>query len=509
MFLPQIPYGSAKTTRQIVNFRGVRYGRGGSDGELAESLNLSSRQFPALSQRRARATVGTWSAPTAIFGKGELCVVDGTDFLYNGEKVGTVTAGEKQIVSINTKIVIWPDKKVYDTEAESFQDLGASVTASGVTFTDNSITMSGKNLDQLFAANQAVEISGSSISANNKTIVIREVSSTKLTFYNDSFTAGQSTTDVTVERKIPDLKLICASNNRVWGCDDTTIWASALGDPLTWYNYDGLSTDSYAVAVGSDGAFSGCCAYGSNVLFWKEDVLHKVMGLQPSEYQIYTYTVQGPKQGCHKSLQVINEVLYYLGVEGVYAYAGGTPYLISENFGTRRFQAAAAGTDGRRYYISMQDTDSQEWGMWTYDTVQAIWLREDETHAADFSLLNGDMLFLSGNTVFKTDQPDEAEGNKIKWSATFYPMDETIHNRKGYSKLYLRMELEPGAWVKTEIKEDFSPWMQRGVVHGERKRTETVTMLPGRCDTFQIRLSGEGRCVVKSLVREFDAGSEV
>lgn len=509
MFLPQLPYGSAKNTRQIINFRGVRYGRGGSDGELADSHNLSSGQFPALSQRRARATVGTWEAPTAIFGKGKLCVVDGTDFIYDGEKAGAVTAGEKQIVSINTKIVIWPDKKVYDTEAKTFKDVGAKITASSVTFTDNSIAIPGQKLTELFAENQAVEISGSSISENNKSIVIRSVTDTVLTFYNNSFTAGQSTSEVTIEREVPDLKLICASNNRVWGCDDTTIWASALGDPYTWYNYDGLSTDSYAVAVGSDGAFTGCCAYGSNVLFWKEDVLHKVLGLQPSEYQIYTYTVQGPKQGCQKSLQIINEVLYYLGVEGVYAYSGGTPYLISENFGIRRFQSASAGTDGRRYYISMQDAETEEWGMWTYDTVQAIWLHEDETHAFDFTTLNGDMLFLSGKNVYKTDQPDSAEKEPIEWSATFYPMDETIHNRKGYSKLYLRMELDPGAWVKLEIKEDFSPWMQRGVVHGERRRMETVTMIPGRCDAFQIRLSGRGRCVVKSLVREFDAGSEV
>ncbi len=509
MFLPQIPYDSDKTTRQIIQFRGVRYGRGGGDGELAESLNLSSRQFPALSQRRARAVVGTWESPTAIFGKGKLCVVDGTKFLYNGEKVGDVTAGEKQIVSVNTKIVIWPDKKVYDTETKQFQDLGAKVSATGVTFTENSITMSGKNLDKLFEANQAVEITGSSIAANNKTLVVREVSSTKLTFYNGSFTAGSSTTEVTVERKIPDLKLICASNNRVWGCDDTTIWASALGDPKTWYNYDGLSTDSYAVAVGTDGAFTGCCAYGSNVLFWKEDVLHKVLGMQPSEYQIYTYTVQGPKQGCHKSLQIINEVLYYLGVEGVYAYSGGTPLLVSENFGTRRFQRAAAGTDGRRYYISMQDGETGAWGLWTYDTVQAIWLQEDATRAVDFTALNGDMLFLTGKTAFKTDQPDGAEDGQIRWSAAFYPMDETAHSRKGYSKLYLRMELSPGAWVKAEIREDAGPWVQRAIVHGERRRTDTVTMIPGRCDTFQVRLSGEGRCVVKSLVREFDLGSEV
>ena len=58
MFLPTLPYGGGKTARQTVTFGGVRYGRGGGDGELSESLNLSTLQFPALSQRPPRTQAG-------------------------------------------------------------------------------------------------------------------------------------------------------------------------------------------------------------------------------------------------------------------------------------------------------------------------------------------------------------------------------------------------------------------------------------------------------------------
>lgn len=536
--LPYMPYEGGKYQQKIIQFGGIRYGRGGSDGELAESMNLSARQYPALSQRMERAEAGSYAAATAVFGKGKLCVVDGTKFLYDGVEKGTVTEGEKQIVSINTKIVIWPDMVCYDTEADEFSSLWkkVKVPASKATFTGNTLTVqeftvvTGKDeegeeggadpaaeeeettikLEELFKENQAVEIAGASIEANNKEIVIRKVEGNTLTFYNDSFTAGDSSTELTIERRAPDLKIICASNNRVWGADDTTIWASALGDPFTWYNYDGLSTDSYAVAVGTDGPFTGCVEYGSNVLFFKEDKLHKVIGTSPKDYAIYTYTIQGIQNGSMRSAQVINEVLYYKGAEGVYAYNGGVPYLVSENFGTRRYGSARAASDGQRYYISMQDAETKEWGLWTLDTLRNIWLKEDDTHVLEFATLEGELLFLGedGKNLYKMGQPDQ-EGKRIKWSATFYPMEENTHSRKGYSRLLMRMELASGAWVKAEIKEDLGPWKTLSTVHGQRVRTAHVTFLPGRCDTFQIRLSGEGRCVVKSLVREFDTGSEV
>lgn len=512
--LPYMPYTANKTEQQIIQFGGVEYGKSGDNGALSESMNLSARQFPALSQRTDRSVFGTYEKATAIFGKGKLCVVDGTKLLYGGKEKGTVTEGEKQIVSVNTKIVIWPDMVYYDTKEDKFGSIGEKVDIpkNQASFTTNSLSgapSGGKKLSDLFSANQAVKISGSSIAANNKEIVIRSVKDNTITFSDNSFTSGTSSTQVTIERRVPELKVICSSNNRLWGADDTTIWASALGDPLTWFNYDGLSTDSYSVAVGTDGPFTACCEYGSNVLFFKEDKLHKLIGSTPSEYSIYTYSIPGVQLGSLKSAQVINEILYYKGVDGVYAYNGGVPYPVSENFGTRRFKNARAGNDSRTYYISMQDEGTGEWGLWILDTERGIWLREDDTHAIDFTTLDGEMMFLAndGKTVYKA-EPSEGE-EKIPWFAELYPMEETVQGKRGYSHLYLRYEMEPGAWMQVEIKEDASPFRKIGSFHGDRRRTGTITMAPGRCDTFQIRLSGEGRCVIKGMVRQFDVGSDM
>lgn len=604
MKLPYLGSSPGRSQQQIIAFGGIHYGEGASPGELEESRGLSSARFPCLSQREGRKTFGTHEDPTGLYARGALCVVDGTDFIYGGRTVGSVEAGEKQFATINTKIVIFPDKKYYDTATGEFGSLDAEymVWPGTLTFTDSVITIpaacyydketedgseagvdgsaaytvyasvtlnpstgaltfgtssaetaetlsvgdilaglesgeyrvitycaiqsDGKYLiqwkvhastlysypalDTIFSVGDAVEISGcQSIPANNKTPIVRGVTARTMTFYSGTLTAGSETAQVFLRRNVPDMTCICECDNRIWGAEGTTIYASALGDPKNFFVFDGLSTDSYSAAVGTDGAFTGCIAYSSGVLFWKEHRLHKVLGSQPSNYEIYTYTVQGLHAGSEKSMVIINEVLYYKGRAGVYAFTGGVPELISENFGTRRYTDAVAGTDGERYYISVKD-ESGTWGLFVYDTLRGIWLREDDTRCADFALLNGVLYYLDYTTkkVMMTGQ-DYSEEGRIDWSATFSPFTEQVNNRKCYSKLYLRLELMPGAWMQVHISNDGAPWKKVWATHDSKATTLTAYFRPTRCDSFRVKLTGKGEVTIKSFVREYEMGSEV
>lgn len=512
MKLPEMQYNGDRRKQQQVQFGGVQYGRNSSEGDFAQTLNLSSRQFPALSQRGGRKKSGDYENATALYSKNKLVAVDGTDLLYDGEKVGTVTEGEKSIVSVNSKIIVFPDKVYYDTTAKTFGAMAESISAEAgnITWAEDSLKIAGQgDLTKRFAAGQAVKITGSSITGNNLTIVIRGVTQDTLSFSANSFQTGTEANTVTAAREIPDLVCICESGNRLWGADETTIWASALGDPLTFYNYEGLSTDAYAVAVGTDGAFTGCVSYSSNVLFFKENTLHKVLGSMPSEYRVYDYTVPGVQNGSQKSLVVINETLFYKGVDGVYAYDGSTPSLVSANFGMKRFEKAAAGTDGTRYYISMRETDGNVWDLFVFDPAYGVWLREDNTHVIDFARQNTvlNMLDAKDGDVYAVEQDDSEEG-RFPWEAEFTPLDDTIYGKRGYSKLWLKIELAPGAWLKAEISEDGGKWRTAGTWTNENRQSVIAPVFPARCDTFRLRLSGMGRCVIKNMVREFDVGSE-
>ena len=367
-----------------------------------------------------------------------------------------------------------------------------------------------------FRKGDTVEITGCVTNeSNNKTATIRGISEEEvdgvavhvLHFDGGVFATGTEEGPVTITRKIPNLSIICESQNRLWGAEGNTIYASALGDPTNFFTYDGRDTDSYSVAVASEGAFTGCIGFGNSVLFFKEDRLYKVLGSYPSQYTMYEYQVPGVKKGSESSLWNINEVLYYHSREGVYRYSGGSPELISEVFGLRRYQNASAGAEGDRYYISMEDVQSKMWGLWVYDIQRDIWLQEDETQALDFAYNDGRLYFISKDGSVVCVNPVES-GEVIPWSATTCRMDEVLHNRKCYSKLLLRAELlDSKAWLQVEVSCDEEPFKRVYTSRDKRAKTLVIPIMPRRCDSFRVRLSGEGAFILRSMVREFDIGS--
>lgn len=501
--LPRLPARVRRYQQEIVALRGVNYTDNFTDGDLAQSTNLSTRRWPCLCTRWGRDHLEQYDGATAMTAWEELVVVKGGRLYYGGQDVGAVSPGAKQFAVVNTKLVIWPDKKYLDLQSKALHGLGASVTGANAVFTANSLTLSG--VSGKFKSGDTVTVSGSSIAANNKDVYIKSVSGDAITVEDGAFTAGVSESPVTVERRIPGLDFICESENRLWGCSNQTrtIYASALGDPTNFFSYQGLSTDSYAVAVGSEGDFTGCCRISSAVLFWKERTLHKILGSYPAEYAQYSYSVEGLKAGCHKSMQVINEVLYYMGVSGVHAYSGGTPSRVSDGFEGKDFRNAVAGTDGERYYLSV--TEGRQSHLFTYDLARGIWLREDGTKCVDFARLGDSLYFLTADgEVWQTRGGDDGE---LEWEAQFTPFYETVKGRKRYSRLTLRLELPQGSWLRAWMRGQNDVWVTVGQWTGGKTGTLTAVLPIRRGDKMELRLQGKGPCAVLDVLREFSVES--
>ena len=229
MYLPQMLYREQKNRREIVEFLGLNLSDNYTDGHLQECRNLSARRYPYLSTRLKRLAVGDYTAPTAMTAWNKLVVVDGTSLIYDGKNVGTVAAGTKQFAVVNTKLVIWPDKKYLDLDTSTLYDLGASAEKAGAVFTTDTVTLSGAGLGAKFSAGDGVTISGCTTQpGNNKDAVIKSVSGDSLTFSANAFTAATEVGTVKIARRIPDLDYICESENRLWGVSnaDKTIYAS-------------------------------------------------------------------------------------------------------------------------------------------------------------------------------------------------------------------------------------------------------------------------------------------
>ena len=523
--LPYLTETKNPSKKYTVMFKGINYGEGSQDGEFAETLNLSTDQYPCITQRAERLKVGEYTKPSTLHTKAQMLVIDETfdeegnptgkaNVYYGDNCIGEVTAGKKQTATIGNYIVIFPDKKYYKVPTEDdkdgeFGNMEHTKTVRNVNFGTNKIYWTG-TWEHGFSKGDSVTISNCDIAENNKAeeVIIRGVADNEITFDANTFTEGEQKTNyMEIKRSVPALDHVCESNYRLWGTMGNAIYASAYGKPLNFKSFEGLAGDSYYIDVASEGEFTGCIPFGSHICFFKENTLHKLYGTKPSNFQITTSNVYGVQSGSEKSMQIINEQLIYKGVGGVYAYTGSVPELISEAFGTRRYSDAVACSDGEKYYLSMRQGD--KWNMFVYDVGKNIWLREDDTHAVDMTFHDGKVYFLEEEGgLYMIDKT--ADRGDIDWSATFCTIHETINERKVYSKFHLRMDMSAGAWLAVDIKTDNdTQWRTVHTTHNEKAKTVSIPIMPSRCDSIDIRLRGKGQCTIKTFVREFSTGSDV
>jgi hypothetical protein len=536
-YLPEIKMMVPPMQKQIIEFGGYNNAPVIDDGQMRNMFNLSSDKYPNLYQRAKRGlytidgSLQEYDDPKELLSRREkLAVVSGTDFYYgtqllNGHPVPrrvpgiTLTPGEKQLVAINTRIVIYPDKIWYNVETGQSGSLDASFkvpNGTTTTITDDKnvskIVLPGLPLTSLngFSAGDAVEISGFS-GGRIVTSVIKSVTSDGLTFASDAFLSiiGTATSMViaerlTISRQSPNLDFVMESNNRLWGCEGNTIWACKLGDPLNWNYYQALSNDSYAVEVGTDGAWTGCCAYSNHLLFFKEDCIHKIYGTKPSNYQMQTTNCYALEAGSHKSISVINETVFYKSRLGIMAYAGGIPEHITENFGTKKYKNAVSGTDGIKYFVSMESGGA--WDFFVFDLGKKMWHKEDHTKAVDFAYVKGQLVYINGEDgqIYSLAPERTLEAEKdIHWMAELGDFDEFQEEKKVYSRIKLRVNMEPDSEITVSVMYDGKEWIQVAQLQTKHERTSFIPIVPVRCDKFRIKLEGIGYSLVESIVREY------
>ena len=335
---------------------------------------------------------------------------------------------------------------------------------------------------------------------------------------------------VTAKLDVPDLDFICESNNRLWGCkyglrDDVTvneIYASALGDFRNWNRFMGLSTDSYTASVGTDGPFTGAISQRGYPVFFKENFIHRVSGSQPSNFSITTTACRGVQDGSWRSVQVVNEAIYYKSRQGVMMYDGSMPTNVGEQLGEILYSDARAGVLGDRYYLSMKDKEDT-WFQFVYDTSKGTWYKEDNFQAMGYGTV-GDELYAideEHNTLVSIGGSQGEAEDDFPWSATFgltgaeygrgqygSKVRNDISGKHYMSRFVLRIYVEPGTTVTLEIKYESRPWETVGQIQGDRLDSYLIPVIPRRCDHLRFRVSGTGDCRIYSIARQMEVGSD-
>lgn len=327
-------------------------------------------------------------------------------------------------------------------------------------------------------------------------------------------------TGISVSRLMPTMDFVIEANNRLWGCRYgkalngevvNEIYASKLGDFRNWNCFAGISTDSYAATVGTDGEFTGAITHLGYPLFFKERYLHKVYGQFPANYQINTTVCRGVQEGSHKSLAIVNEVLYYKSGTAVCAYDGSLPSEISYALGEVVYSDAVAGGHGNKYYISMHN-DAGEWSLFVYDAAKGMWHKEDATRAEAFCSCRGDLYYIDNkDKKIKTvlGSGDEKESGSLDWMAETGLIATDSPDHKYISKLNIRMSVDVGTKVFVFAEYDSSGvWELLWNMSSAVLRSFTIPIKPKRCDHMRLRITGTGEAKIFSIAKTTEEGSD-
>ena len=390
-------------------------------------------------------------------------------------------------------------------------NIGDGITMSGITGNDYWDIVNGNE-----------EVREDVKALDNSTMVIKEKGHNYIVVTGIIDKKYMQLGGLVITRHMPIMDFVIESGNRLWGCHYgldihgnfvNEIYASKLGDFKNWNVFDSISTDSYVATVGTDGEFTGAITHLGYPIFFKENCMHKVYGNFPANFQVQTNTCRGVQKGCHKSLAIVNEALYYKSRSGFCMYDGSLPVETSSSLGDVVYSDAVAGAIRNKYYVSMKDNNN-DYHLFVFDAKRGLWHREDNTHAIDFCACRGELYYIDEDKCIKTINPVPGFSypfeSGISWMAESGVIGTDMPDKKYISRLDVRMLLTVGTRVYFYIEYDScGKWEHLFTMTGTRLQSFAVPIRPRRCDHMRIRIEGDGEAKIFSICKTIEQGSDI
>ena len=183
---------------------------------------------------------------------------------------------------------------------------------------------------------------------------------------------------------------------------------------------------------------------------------------------------------------------------GVYIYYGGSPQRISDKLGDISLKKAVGASDGRNYYLTADTETSREEFIW--DSEKNLWTKSGIKNTIDYLCFGEDVYRLNEQGISIIGRETDED---VEWSMTLRPFDEGYYKTKNYSRIHICAELWRGAYIRTEIKGDDGIFRCINTSYGDEKKYINIPCSLKGCHEAQIRLSGKGKSIINSIVREF------
>ena len=242
--------------------------------------------------------------------------------------------------------------------------------------------------------------------------------------------------------------------------------------------------------------------------------MHRVGGYLPSDFSVYTEKVPGVRSGCHRSLAVVNNVLYYVSPSGVMGFDGSAPVKVSDKLGSLSMYAhAVGGRCGEKYYLHLRNNQYADKGrIYVLDTALGLWNAEGEDKIESMAEYGDDMLMIrvDGDTHdILTVKPGTNPEGAVTWMCETGNIGMESPDRKYITRLTVKLSAELGSKVRVSILYDsVGTWKQIFATEMAGVRPVTVPILPMPCDHFKLRIEGKGPCRIYNITKTMREGAE-
>ena len=553
------------TSRRTVDaFGGLNRSPRTGEGEFAQMENLSSDFYPVLAPCPPREQLDI-TGVTSLGAGQHLFYTQGTELVLGDRRIdlGLSPDGNKILVKMGAYVVVFPDKKYASTlENGDCSSLEARFEAANAVLTPCTLEGADRIPDYIQSAEPLSPENGTLwLDTAASPAVLKEWSATSNLWaavetayvrieapgigvpfrqYDGVTLSGAEALDganviwqagsdfavvsgvlegqkhmrgLVLSRTVPEMDYVIECGNRLWGCRAGTdrlgnpvneIYASKLGDFRNWNCFMGLSTDSYAVTVGTQGPFTGAITYLGNPLFFKEDCLYKIYGSYPAAFHVQSTACRGVAQGGGESLAIVGETLFYKSPMGVCAYDGSLPAEVGRNLGFDPLEGGVGAGFGGKYFLSLQEHTGTD-ALYVYDKLLGQWHRETGFGARQMVSHAGKLYGLDKNGGLWLLRGGKSRA-RVKWMARTGRISGWDGKRMVLKSLELQLLLANRARMDISVRyDDRGAWERIGTLTGSDRRF-LLPIRPKPCSHLELLLEGEGDVRLLSLTRVLRQG---
>ena len=380
--------------------------------------------------------------------------------------------------------------------------------------------------------------SGTAVAEDDYIVVKTELSESivrpTLTFPLEDGTGAGTAFQCRIYRGVPKMDFVVECQNRLWGCrygqqtdaysvahaHVNEIYCCALGDFRNWYKYEGISTDSWAASIGSDGEWTGAITFEGHPLFFKENRVHQVTVSAQGAHRVSDIELPGVQSNSGESLCIIGNKLYYKSASDVIEYQGGVTGKISGQLGEGYMVNAMAAAKDNKLYIAMYDKEQE---IYVYDTIKRLWSKQKKppqytlTGLAGYLAADGERIIASaGDRFFYLDHKNAGAADAWSFESGIFTYNTGSSYKSSFtgghryiSRFDIRLQMEMGAELEMYIEYDSSgAWEFAGRVNVAGTNSFVIPLRPRRCDHLRFKLTGKGGVKIFSITRNLVMGSD-